>query len=332
MAASKWTFSHPSTFILISIPGLEEAHVWIPIPFCSIYVLSLLRYSLLLAIIKTEPALHEPMFLFLAMLASVDLVVSTAVMPKALSVFWFRDRTIHINARLAQIYLLHSLSVMESAFMPAMAFDRYIAICNPLRHSAILTNRVVAKIGLGVVMRGAVVVGPHPILLSQLPYCRTHIVSHTYCEFMALVNLACVDMTIMSTFSLLVAFLMAGIDLMLIVLSYFLILWAIFKLPSKEAHLTSLGTCGSHIGVILGFYSPALFSIITHRFGHSLAPHVHIIVANVYVLVPLMMNPLIYGVRTKKIRKRLLFLMLLQHICDLNDPSETWEKFTTRTH
>ncbi|XP_005314691.2 olfactory receptor 52D1-like [Chrysemys picta bellii] len=308
MATSNWTMLHPSTFILHGIPGLEAAHVWISIPFCSIYILSLLGNGLLLAVIKTEPSLHEPMYLFFSMLALADLVISTTTVPKILCIFWFRNNAIHTNACLAQIFLIHSLTTMESGFMLAMAFDRYVAICNPLRHSAILTNRVVAKLGLGVVMRGAVLLGPHPFLLKQLPYCRTHVISHTYCEFMALVKLACADTTVMRTYSLLVAFLTAGLDFILVVLSYILILRAVFSLPSKDARHKSLSTCGSHICVMLVFYTPAFFSFLSHRFGH-VAPHIHILIANMYVLFPPMLNPIIYGVRTPRIRQRVLHVL-----------------------
>ncbi|XP_024074646.1 olfactory receptor 52K2-like [Terrapene carolina triunguis] len=308
MAASNWTTPHPSTFILLGIPGLEAAHVWISIPFCSVYILSLLGNGLLLAVIKTEPSLHEPMYLFLCMLALADLVVSTTTLPKTLCIFWFRDRAIHINACLAQIFLVHSLTTMESGFMLAMAFDRYVAICNPLRHSAILTNRAIAKIGLGVVMRGCVLLGPHPFLLKWLPYCRTNVISHTYCEFMALVKLACADTTVMSAYSLAVSFLAGGLDFILIVLSYILILRAIFRLPSKEARRKSLGTCSSHVCVMLMFYIPGIFTFLSHRFGH-MDPHINILRANIYVLFPPMMNPIIYGVRTPGIRQRALHIL-----------------------
>ncbi|KAM7181010.1 olfactory receptor 52K2-like [Macrochelys suwanniensis] len=308
MAAANWTTPHPSTFILLGIPGMEAAHVWISIPFCSVYILSLLGNGLLLAVIKTEPSLHEPMYLFLSMLALADLVISTTTLPKTLCIFWFRDQAIHSNACLAQMYLIHSLSTMESGFILAMAFDRYVAICNPLRHSDILTNRVIAQIGLGIVFRGAVLLGPHPFLLQQLPHCRTHVISHTYCEFMALVKLACGDTAVMSAYSLAVAFLTGGLDLLLIVLSYVMILRAIFSLPSKEARRKSLGTCGSHICIMLVFYTPAFFSFLSHRFGH-VAPHVHILIANMYLLFPPMMNPIIYGVRTPGIRQRLLHIL-----------------------
>ncbi|XP_026502399.1 olfactory receptor 52K2-like [Terrapene carolina triunguis] len=308
MAASNWTTPHPSTFILLGIPGLEAAHVWISIPFCSVYILSLLGNGLLLAVIKTEPSLHEPMYLFLCMLALADLVVSTTTLPKTLCIFWFRDRAIHTNACLAQIFLIHSVTCMESGFMLAMAFDRYVAVCNPLRHSAILTNRAVAKIGLVIVMRGAIFLGPHPFLLKQLPYCRTHVISHTYCEFMALVKLACEDTTVMSAYSLAVSVFTGGLDFILIVLSYILILRAVFRLPTKEARHKSLSTCSAHVITMLVFYTPATFTYFSHRFGH-MAPHVHILIANIYLLFPPMMNPIIYGVRTPGIRRTALHIL-----------------------
>nr|XP_006114268.1 olfactory receptor 52K2-like [Pelodiscus sinensis] len=311
MATSNWTTHHPSTFILLGIPGLEEAHVWISIPFCSVYILSVVGNCLLLAVIKSEPSLHEPMYLFLAMLAFADLVISTAAVPKTLCIFWFRDQAIHINACLIQVFLVHAVGTIESGFMLAMAFDRYVAICNPLRHSDILTRSAIAKIGLVVVVRGAMLLCPHPFLLKQLPYCTTNIVSHTYCEFMALAKLACVDTTAMRAYSLLVAFLTAGLDFILIILSYILILRAVFRLPSKEARRKSLSTCSSHVCVMIAFYTPAFFSFFSHRFGH-IAPHVHILIANIYLLFPPMMNPIIYGVRTPGIRQRLLHILGLK--------------------
>ncbi|XP_053161917.1 olfactory receptor 52K2-like [Hemicordylus capensis] len=302
MSASNWSLLHPSTFVLKGVPGLHDAHIWISIPFCSIYILTLLGNCLLLVVIKTEPSLHEPMYLFLCMLAAADLVVATTTIPKALSLFWFGNGDIPINACLAQIFLLHSFSTMESGFILAMAFDRYMAICRPLRHAAVLTPGVIARIGLAIVLRGAVLLWPHPFLLKWLPYCRGNVISHTYCEFMALVKLACVETTAERAYSLVVAFLTGGLDLILIILSYILIFQAVFQLPSKAARLKSLGTCGSHACVILVFYTPAFFSFLTHRFGH-VAPHVHILVANMYLLLPPMMNPIIYGVRTKKIQQ-----------------------------
>ncbi|XP_004717545.1 olfactory receptor 52D1-like [Echinops telfairi] len=295
---------HPSNFILLGIPGLEAAHIWISIPFCVVYILALLGNLSLLFVIKTDPSLHEPMYLFLCMLAVADLIVCTTAVPKLLSLFWFDDGEIRLEACLTQVFLIHSCSTMESGFFLVMAFDRYVAICNPLRHSMILTNTVVKGMGFAIVLRGTVLLSPHPFLLRWLPYCKTNIIPHTYCEFMALIKISCAETRIRRAYSLIVAFLTGGVDFILIICSYILILHTVFHLPTKDARLKTLGTCGSHVLVILVSYTPAFFSFLTHRFGHHVAPHVHIFVANIYLLVPPMVNPIIYGVRTKKIRDR----------------------------
>ncbi|XP_027703060.1 olfactory receptor 52K2-like [Vombatus ursinus] len=309
MSGLNWTNLHPTTFILIGIPGLETLHIWISIPFCFVYMLALLGNLSLLFIIKTDPRLHEPMYLFFCMLAAADLIICTTAMPKLLSLFWFKNREISFEACLIQVFLIHSMSSMASGFILAMAFDRYVAICKPLRHSTILTHKVIVGIGLAIVLRGAVFFSPHPFLLKWLPYCRTNIISHTYCEFMALIKLACAPTRVRRAYSLMVAFLTGGLDFILIICSYIFILYAVFCLPSKAARLKALGTCGSHGCAILVGYTPAFFSFLTHRFGHHVPPHVHIFVANIYLLVPPMLNPIIYGVMTKRIRERFLQIL-----------------------
>ena len=121
---------------------------------------------------------------------------------------------------------------------------------------------------------------------------------------MALIKLVCTETKIRRAYSLIVAFLTGGLDFILIICSYVLILFTVFNLPSKAARLKTLSTCVSHVWVILVFYTPAFFSFLTHRFGHHIAPHIHIFVANIYLLIPPMMNPIIYGVKTKRIRER----------------------------
>ncbi|KAM7329036.1 hypothetical protein ACRRTK_010649 [Alexandromys fortis] len=166
--------------------------------------------------------------------------------------------------------------------------------------------------GVAVALRGVGFFSPHPILLKQLPYCRTRIIAHTYCEFMAVVKLACVDTGATKRYSLSVASVIGSCDGFFIALSYVLILRAVFRLPSREASLKALGTCGSHVCVILVFYSTAVFTFLTHRFGHNVAPQVHIFIANMYLLVPPFLNPIVYGIRTKKIREYVLSFLRIK--------------------
>ncbi|KAM7181014.1 olfactory receptor 52R1-like [Macrochelys suwanniensis] len=301
-------FTNPSTFILLGIPGLEAAHVWISIPFCAMYIIALLGNFTILFIVMTDPSLHRPMYYFLCMLAVTDLVLCTSTLPKMLSIFWFNSREIDFSACLTQMYFLHCFSAMESGILVAMGFDRYVAICDPLRHSTILTNPLVAKIGLVVVLRSGMIVLPYPSLLRQWPYCTTNIIPQPYCLHMAVVKLACADTRVSSYYGLFLLFFVMGLDGIFIAVSYTQILRAIFSLPTKDARLKTFETCGSHLFVILAFYIPRPFIALMYRFAQTVPLHFHILIANVSLLMPPMLNPVIYGVRTKQIWDRLLRL------------------------
>ncbi|XP_075763364.1 olfactory receptor 52K2-like [Pelodiscus sinensis] len=193
--------TNPSTFILLGIPGLERAHIWISIPFCTMYAIALLGNFTILFIVKTEPSLHEPMYYFLCMLAVTDLVLSTSILPKMLSIFWFNSREIDFNCCFVQMFCIHGIFTMESGIFVAMAVDRYVAISNPLRYSAIMTDRVLVKSALVVVLRGIILVLPMVLLARLWPYCRTNIVPYPQCGHMNVVSLACADTSISSHYA-----------------------------------------------------------------------------------------------------------------------------------
>ncbi|XP_074834904.1 olfactory receptor 52K2-like [Carettochelys insculpta] len=305
-------FTNPSTFVLLGVPSLEEAYVWISIPFCAMYAIAVLGNVTTLFMVKREPSLHKPMYYFLSMLAATDLVLSTSILPKTLSIFWFNSREISFSACLTQMFFLHCFTVIESGIFVAMAFDRYVAICHPLRHSTILTNRMMAKIGLAVVLRGGVLVLPFSLLAQRWPYCRTNVIAHSYCRHIAVVTLACADIQVSSYYSIFVLFFVISLDLLFIALSYSHILRALFSLPSKEAWLKAFGTCSSHLCAFLVFYIPDVFSTVIHRFCHNVPLHVLILIDNVHFLLPPMLHPIIYGMRTKKIRDMLLRVFTLK--------------------
>ncbi|XP_074840417.1 olfactory receptor 52E2-like [Carettochelys insculpta] len=301
MAAFNVTPSESSTFLLLGIPGLEPDYAWISIPFAMCYMISLLGNLMILFVVVTEQKMHKPMYLLLCMLALTDIGKATSIVPKALCIFWFSLKAITLAACLTQMFFLHMFSAMHSAVLATMAFDRYVAICNPLRYSTILTNGRTAKLGLIGFIRSILYILPMPLLICRLSFCANHMIPHTYCEHMAVAKMSCGDITVNKIYGLVVVLVVIGFDVMFIVLSYTLILMAVHRISSKKAQQKALNTCTSHLCVMLLSYSSCLFSSLTHRFGEGISPHAHIILANVYFIIPPMLNPIIYGVRSKEL-------------------------------
>ncbi|XP_025973401.2 olfactory receptor 52B2-like [Dromaius novaehollandiae] len=311
MSAPNHSSSHPAVFILVGIPGMEKSHVWISIPFCLMYTVALLGNSVLLVTIAKDQSLHEPMYILLCMLAVCDLLLSTATVPKTLSVLWSVSTKISFSGCLAQMFSVYFIFVAESAILLAMAFDRYIAICDPLRYSATLTRSAIAKVGAVALIRSFCIMFPAIFLPKRLPYCGHNVMPHTYCEHIGVARLACADITVNIWYGVTAGFLSAGLDAISIAVSYALILRSLRGLPSLRASPKALHTCGSHLCVIAMFYIPAFFSFLAHRFGQRVPRHVLISLANLYVVVPPMLNPIVYGVRTRQIRERVARLLLL---------------------
>ncbi|XP_075796862.1 olfactory receptor 52B2-like [Pelodiscus sinensis] len=243
------------------------------------YIVAILGNITILYIVKREQSLHEPMYYFLCMLAVTDLALSTSIVPKTLSIFWFNSREIAFGACFTQL------------------------------HSTILTNSIVAKISLAVVLRGFMIILPIPIMGSRWPYCKTNIIPHTYCKHFSVVSLACADIRPSSYYSVCVTFIVPSVDGFLIAVSYTQILRTIFRLPTNDARFKAFGTCGTHLCALSALYIPDLFVSLMQRIGSYVPLPVLILMANVNLLVHPMLHPIIYGVRTKQIRDRLLWIV-----------------------
>ncbi|XP_039375925.1 olfactory receptor 51G2-like [Mauremys reevesii] len=306
MSAVNDTKFNSAVFLLTGIPGLEDVHIWISVPFCLMYVVSIVGNSLILFIIKTDASLHEPMYIFLSMLAVTDLGISIATMPTILGIYLFNSREISLNACFAQTFFIHSLSKIESSILLLMAFDRFIAICNPLRYTSILTPSRIAKMGLVAVLRPVAMILPLPILLKRFRYCRDNVLSHSYCMDQDVMKAACSDISVNNIYGLFLTFFMVGLDSLLVFLSYVMILKTVLSVASQTECLRALNTCVSHLCAVVLFYVSDIGLAFIHRFGNSSTHLLQIVLGYVYLLVPPLMNPIVYSVKSKHLRERII--------------------------
>ncbi|XP_060086470.1 olfactory receptor 51H1-like [Heteronotia binoei] len=299
------TMDHQS-FVLVGIPGMQERNSWMAFPLCVLYLLTLFGNFTILFVIKTEQSLHQPMYLFLSILACSDLGLSFSTMPTMLGVYWFDAREISFTACILQMFFIHLFQWTESGILVAMAFDRLIAIQNPLRYSFLLSNTVIGKIGLAILARGFCICFPPTCLVNRLPFCRSNVLSHSYCLHQDIVHLACADTTINMLYGLVAVICTLCLDVVIILVSYLLILKTVLSIASREERSRALNTCVSHVCAILIFYIPMIGISAVHRFGRHLSLLVHMMLANVYIAVPPLLNPIVYSVKTQQIRQRIL--------------------------
>ncbi|KAM4697265.1 olfactory receptor 52A5-like [Discoglossus pictus] len=309
MSVLNVTRYHPASFMLVGIPGLEAKQKWISIFFCFFYIIALIGNFILLLVTPMSSKLHGSMFILLSLLAANDTLLSTCIAPKMLSIFWFNMNFISFDTCILQMFFVHSFTALESGLLLAMAFDRYIAICKPLRYGSIMTNTLIIKIAILLISRSTVLIVPVAILVKCLPAFKSNVIAHSYCEHMAVVKLADADIRLNSALGLCVAFTVLGVDVFLILLSYTMIFHAVYSFSSKTARVKAFNTCTPHMCVFLSFYALAIFSFLSHRYGKNIPPYVHIILSDMYLLVPPMLNPLIYGLKTKLIREQVWILM-----------------------
>ncbi|CAM5074465.1 unnamed protein product, partial [Eretmochelys imbricata] len=286
MSAANDTVFNSAVFLLTGIPGQEDVHIWISIPFGLMYAVSIVGNSVILFIIKTDPSLHEPMYIFLSRLAVSDLGLSISTTPTILGIYLFNSREISLNACFAQLFFLHFLAKIESSVLLFMAFDRFVATCNPLRYASILTPPRIAKMGLVFLLRGVAVASPFPFLLKRFQYCRANVLSHSYCLHQDVMKLACSDITVNTIYGMFTTVFTLGLDSLLIFFSYVMILKTVLSIASHTECLRALNTCFSHICAVLLFYIPDIGLAVIHRFGNSSSHLLRVLLEYVYLLVP----------------------------------------------
>ncbi|XP_004590001.1 olfactory receptor 51G2-like [Ochotona princeps] len=311
LSCNTTTSGHP-TFLLTGFPGLEASQHWVSIPINLICIVSILGNSIILFLIRTDPALHEPMFIFLSMLAASDLGLCASTFPTMVRLFWLGARELPFDLCTAQMFFIHAFTYVESGVLLAMALDRFVAIRNPLQYATVLTHSAMARMGAAILVRAVLLNLPAPILLRRLFFPQISVLSHCYCLHCDLVGLACSDTHINSLVGLVSILFSLCLDSSLIMLSYALILRTVLGIASPGEQLKALNTCVSHLCIVLIFYLPKMGLSVLHRVEKHSYPALAVLMANLHFLVPPFMNPIVYCIKSKQIRQGLLRRFLQQ--------------------
>ncbi|XP_069495735.1 olfactory receptor 56A4-like [Ambystoma mexicanum] len=293
-------------FVLICFPGFQSWQHWLSIPLALLLFVAILANITMLVVIWREESLHEPMYYFLSILAAIDIGLCTTTNPKILGILCFDLRTIDLAGCFTQMFFISALVTMQSTTFLFMAYDRYAAICIPLRYSSVITGSFVGKALLFILGRNFLVIFPMPLLAARYRYCSRNIIENCMCTIVGVTSLACADNTVNRIYQLVIAFGLLGGDFILICLSYCVILWVVLKLQADGTAMKAFGTCISHLILISFFYSVLVVLIFTNFSNISIPKEVPIMLNLLHFLVPPALNPIVYGVRTKEIRQGII--------------------------
>ncbi|XP_025314745.1 olfactory receptor 56A3-like [Canis lupus dingo] len=292
-----------SDFLLNCLVRSPSWKFWLSLPLSFLFLLAMGANGVLLVTIQLEASLHEPMYYLLSILSLLDIILCLTVIPKVLAIFWFDLRSISFSACFIQMYIMNCFLGMESCTFMVMAYDRYVAICHPLRYSSIITDQFVARAAMFILARNALLTMFIPILSAQLHYCGKNIIENCICANLSVSKLSCDNVFLNKIYQLIVAWTLLGSDLVLIFLSYLFILKTVLRLKAKGAAAKALSTCGSHFILILFFSTILLVLVFTHIAKKKVSPDIPILLNVLHHVIPAALNPIVYGIRTQEIKE-----------------------------
>ncbi|XP_040486633.1 olfactory receptor 8D1 isoform X2 [Ursus maritimus] len=299
------TSNHSSMteFILEGLTKRPELQLPLFLLFLGVYVVTLVGNLGMILLIAISSQLHSPMYYFLSHLSFIDLCYSSVITPKMLVNFISEKNIISFLACMTQLYFFLIFALAEGYLLTVMAYDRYVAICSPLLYSVIMSSRVCWLLVLVAFILGFLSASAHTSAMVKLSFCRSHIISHYFCDVLPLLNLSCSD----THLNELLLFIIAGFNTLVptlaVFISYAFIFYSILHIRSSEGRSKAFGTCSSHLMAVGIFFGSITFMYFKPPSSNSLEQEK---VSSVfYTTVIPMLNPLIYSLRNKDVKKAL---------------------------
>ncbi|CAD7687285.1 unnamed protein product [Nyctereutes procyonoides] len=281
-----------------------KIQVGIFVAFLVMYLTSLGGNTTIAVLVQINPSLHIPMYFFLANLAVLEIFYTSAIAPLALANLLSMGKTpVSIPGCGAQMFFFVFLGGADCVLLAVMAYDRFVAICYPLRYTRIMSWSLCVELMVGSLVLGFLLSLPLTILIFHLPFCGHNEIHHFYCDMPAVMRLACADTHTHQTALYIISFIVLSVPLSLISTSYIFIMAAILRIRSAEGRHRAFSTCSSHILVVLLQYGCTSFIYLSPRSSYS--PEMGRVVSVVYTFITPILNPLIYSMRNRELKDAL---------------------------
>ncbi|KAM4662976.1 olfactory receptor 5V1-like [Discoglossus pictus] len=300
-----------SGFILLGLSDVPHLKVICFFVFLIIYIATLCGNMLLIIVVRLDTQLQTPMYFFLTNLSFIDICFSTTILPKMLVNNFSKDRSISLIECALQMFFHLTLGSTECLILAVMAFDRYAAICSPLRYNSIMNKTLC--IGLAALCWGVGFMNAafHVFITFQLPFCKSHHVNHFFCEIPPFLRLSCRDTWFNEILTYISAGIIATCASVLTIISYICIISTIFKIQSSQRRYKAFSTCASHITVISVYYGTIMFMYL--RPQSRRLPKLDKTVSILYTTVIPMMNPIIYSIRNKDVKRTIKKMLIMKN-------------------
>uniref|UniRef100_A0A8D0G375 Olfactory receptor n=1 Tax=Sphenodon punctatus TaxID=8508 RepID=A0A8D0G375_SPHPU len=292
-----------SEFITEGFPSLWKVRVPIFVLAFLMYTLTLTGNLVIIFITRTDPSLRTPMYYFLGNFSFLEIWYTSVTVPKMMTDFLKKRKAISFNSCIVQLYFFLALGGTECLLLAVMAYDRYVAICRPLRYNTIMSSMVCLQLTTWSWVTGLFLPLVPVILISQLNFCGPNVINHFYCDILPVLRLACTDTHLNEMLSFVICSLVLMGSLALTGASYISIITTVLSIPSEAGRKKAFSTCASHLTVVGIFYGTVMFMYI--RPTRNLSFNTDKVVAVFYCLVTPLLNPIIYSLRNKEVKEAL---------------------------
>ncbi|XP_044137023.1 olfactory receptor 6B1-like [Bufo gargarizans] len=290
-----------SSFILLGFPTSRPVQILLFLIFFLIYLLTIVENLLIIILIWSNSKLHKPMYFFLGHLSFLETWYVTVTVPKLLSIFVVESQEISLSSCMVQLYFFIALVCTECVLLTVMAFDRYVAICNPLHYVTIMNWNFCILLAFGSWFTGFLISLIKVYYISRVTFCRSNVINHFYCDISPILNLACTDMKLAELVDFVLALLILLVPLLLTFVSYSCILHTVLSIPTSSGRQKAFSTCTSHLVVVVIFYAATLFMYA--RPNRARAVDYNKLVSVIYTVITPLLNPMIYCLRNKEVQQ-----------------------------